>query len=283
MTREARKVRRTEESSGRWSWATLAEIGKGVATPILAAMAGAFAFWFEPARDRIQHWIWDENAALELSVYPSELRAGDEAEIVVIGRPSGHIGVGQGLLRLQIPSEFQLVSGAPVVPVSAFKEPLRIQGEKPIIAWAVKEGRVEVGATLETLNGKYESRSAVTILPPSSTGRATRKNFSGRWSASIGTDLGYFSLVEKPPHRSFIGEYRIGIESGALEGHRDGVTFQAILFRGNSPARWFLDGNISNESADGSLEIVGNATLQEFQNGKWRAVEAPSPFKATAG
>ena len=283
MTKRAQPVDRPETRK-RLPRARLATFLKGFGAPVGAAagaaILGAVGFWFEPARDMIRHWLWKEHAVIEISVYPSDVRAGEEFDISVIGRSLAPIAVSQGLLRLQLPEELHLMSGRPVVPSPSFSEPTRLEGKQPLKAFASKEGRIEVAASFETSYGTYRARQSITVHPPTASGHPSRQNYSGRWAVTLGYQLGYFTLIEHPPKKTFTGEYLVGSEKGVLDGWHDGKTFSARLYRGDSPTQWLVDSIVTPPTDHDSFELQGEVLLRQFEGAKWISKPPSLKFKA---
>lgn len=242
---------------------------------LVAGVLGGAAFWFVPLRDKIQHVLYTENAELRLIISPSSVRAGDEFEISVTGKPISDIPISPGTLEVKLPAGIHLLSLRPGKDVAQFGEPAFLTGNEPFRVWAANDGTFKIEAILETRYGKYDTTTELHVEPISASGKPTKRNFSGRWNITLGTDIGYLDVVEPPGSQNFTGRYQIGSGGGTFYGQRDGKSFDAELQIGESITRWSVRTDRDKAASGDALEFEGTATKTEAQTSGWIPIGEP--------
>lgn len=269
-----RKARRPRESS---LWREVLRAFVLGAVPLALGIAGV---WLTPLRDIVAHAIWSENASLVVAVPRLALQEGDEFEVQVLAQPTSPTGISPGVLEVKASNELVTPAGAENrVEVPAIGSPAILNKTDPARFIAVSAGTTRIQATLQTRRGRYEAGETIEIRPREATGTPSSRNYSGRWEITVGPRRGQMAMSEQGA--TLTGRYFLDDATrGVVDGVRDGTTFHATLYRGNSTTKWIVIAE-TRTSAD-YIEIKGNATLYQVKSDGWRSSGGSESFYAVA-
>src|SRR6266542_627234 len=256
----------------------------GVLAGSLGTIATSTGVLLSPLKVPILHLVFPEKAQVVVLPSATTPREREGISIQALISPQS-ISPVEGWLTFEFDSG-QLrpessAAGQPTFTFSGITGPTKLP-ETPIRLITLRPGKAQVRVSVHTRYGLYSGVTTVDVQAAAPDNTPSPDNPSGGWTITLGDRNGHMNVVVRGTQVA--GEYSLEGFRGAVDGTLDGTQFNARLFRGDSPLRWFVRGQWDGEAkVKGFLQITGKARLQRANAAGWADEgQAPEEFSAIA-
>jgi len=242
------------------------------------ALGGLLGSVFTPlVQQAILRHSFKEKARLFLDLDKHAVRVGEDIGLKIWVVPAGPLPVTTGILQLQFDKQ---ALGTHEATTFAYAGTDKTVGypESSLFKLSTRSpGTFPIVAVLQTSRNRYEATSEITVLPPTSPGGPSEKNFSGTWEISLGALNGTMSLVEDGT--TVAGSYRLNNNTqGSFRGIRDGFAFRVDFLRIRPTQKWAIDATWKGSGE--YVEINGKARPMRLEGEEFIADGPEVPFLA---